>query len=521
MLDLAGVRETEVVSLRGPAQRTEKKMTLWLAAALLACKAPDAENPAPWTFETTRGETWRPQVHFSPAENWLNDPNGLVWLEGEWHLFYQHQPDFDVWGPMHWGHAVSTDLFHWEDLPIAFSPDPVLGMAFSGSAIADEDNATGLCAGSSCLIAMLTHHGGDDGTEKQSLAVSDDRGRTWALHEDNPVLPNPGIADFRDPKIIRWEGEYVMVLAVGDHVAFYRSDDLLQWTWTGDFGPEGVDGGVWECPELFALTDDDGVEHWVLQVDTNPGGPQGGSGAHWFVGDFDGENFSGVSAGYADYGADFYAAQSWSNAPDGRRIWTAWMGNWLYALFTPTSPWRGVMTVPREVSLVGGGEAVQLSQRPVAELLDLRTDVLARERDLEVVDRYDLPDADLFDLELEATVGDRDLEIVVRAGGSEETRIGYVGGELFVDRSRSGEDSFSEFFAGRHSLPIALEELDLRVVVDWSSIEVFAQDGTVVFTDQIFPDPDSRGLRIETNGRVDIHRLEVHALRSGWETGGD
>ena len=424
-----------------------------------------------------------------------------MWFDGEWHLFFQHHPDSDVWGPMHWGHAVSADLFHWEELPIALFPDPTLGTVFSGSAIADGHR----------LVALFTHHGGTSSTQKQSLAISEDRGRTWSLHDGNPVIDNPGIRDFRDPKLFRHGDGWIAVLAAGDHVAIYRSDDLLRWTWASDFGPEGLEGGVWECPDLFPLIDEAGEERWILKVDVNPGAPNGGSGGAWFLGHFDGGQFRGSHRGFFDAGADFYAAQSWSGTPDGRHLWIGWMNNWLYGQKTPTVGWRGAMTLPREVFLRGTGSKALLAQRPVSELESRRGETLFDLRDLAVDGRLDLPDGEVFDLQLDATPLQEKIEVVVRAGDRDETRIGYVDGRLFVDRTQSGESGFSDGFAARHEVACVLdgELLALRIVVDRCSVEVFAQHGTVVFTELIFPDPTSRGLRIESSGAVSIHRLRA------------
>ena len=246
-------------------------------------------------------EQHRLQFHFTPPSGWMNDPNGMVYHEGEYHLFYQHNPDSTVWGPMHWGHAVSKDLVHWEHLPIGLYPDS-LGTIFSGSAVVDLNNTSGLGTPENPpLIAIFTYHNteaeraGRNDFQTQGIAFSLDKGRSWTKYEQNPVLPNPGIRDFRDPKVMWYEAEqkWVMALAVADRINFYSSKDLKNWEHESDFGEDiGAHGGVWECPDLFPLeVEGSEEEKWVLLVSINPGGPNGGSATQYFIGDFDGEHF--------------------------------------------------------------------------------------------------------------------------------------------------------------------------------------------------------------------------------------
>ena len=246
-------------------------------------------------------EPHRPQFHFSPEANWMNDPNGMVYHDGEYHLFYQYYPDSTVWGPMHWGHAVSTDLVHWEHLPIALYPDS-LGWIFSGSAVDDKNNTSGLGEnGKGPLVAIFSYHNaplektGTDKFQYQGIAYSNDRGRSWTKYADNPVVENPGIRDFRDPKVI-WHQKsqkWVMAVSALDHLLFYGSADLKKWEVLSDFGQDiGSHDGVWECPDLFPLEDEQGNIHWVLIENMNPGNPNGGSGTQYFIGDFDGEEFT-------------------------------------------------------------------------------------------------------------------------------------------------------------------------------------------------------------------------------------
>lgn len=464
----------------------------------------------------------RPLYHFTAPSNWLNDPNGLVHVGGEYHLFYQYNPTRPAWGFIHWGHAVSTDLVHWTDLPVALAPHPVLGMPFSGSAVVDVRRTSRLCSDrdSECLVLVFTHSGA---AQVQSVAASYDRARSFLLHGSNPVLPNPGLVDFRDPKVFFHEPSqrWIMALAAGDRVMLYGSDDLISWTHLSNFGPDDATrGGVVEVPDLFelAVANEPGVTRWVMKLDTNPGGRYGGSGARYVVGDFDGTRFVRIPDDpmpfrWVDFGADFYAGVSFSDLPatDGRRIWLAWMNNWVYASILPTGPWRGAMTVPREVGLIRTDEgSYVLTQRPVAELSALRDGP-------PVVDLADVPVlgnssllADLAGeaLELMFTAepgGARELGVRVRRGPSEEIRVGYdaLRRSLFVDRSAGGNRLLKDALPSRHEAPLKIDgtgAVTIRVLLDRSSVEVFANDGRVVITDVILAAADSRGTQLYADG---------------------
>ena len=270
-------------------------------------------------------EPYRPQFHFSPPNGWMNDPNGLVYYEGEYHLFYQHNPAAAVWGPMHWGHAVSRDLVHWENLPIALYPDAI-GAIWSGTVVVDADNTSGLVPGGG-LVALFSYE-----NQTQGAAFSTDRGRTWQMYASNPILPALE-TDFRDPKVI-WHqptARWVMVISAKQVIKFFTSENLLDWEFASDFGDWGFYGGVWEVPDLFPLSVD-GQEKWVLIVSINPGGPAGGNGTRYYIGDFDGQTFTNDYPGtltWLDYGADNYAGTTWNNAQDGRRLFAGWMSNWM------------------------------------------------------------------------------------------------------------------------------------------------------------------------------------------------
>ncbi|HET7293876.1 MAG TPA: glycoside hydrolase family 32 protein [Vicinamibacteria bacterium] len=457
----------------------------------------------------------RPRFHFTPERNFMNDPNGLVYFEGEYHLFYQHNPFGDTWGHMSWGHAVSTDLVRWTHLPVALREEDGI-MVFSGSAVVDRRNTSGLCGapGRACLVAIYTGH--REGRQTQNLAASLDRGRTWTKYAGNPVL-DIGSKDFRDPRVFWHEParRWIMAVSLAEErkIRFYASDDLKRWTHLSDFGPEGYTKGQWECPDLFELPveGDPSRTRWVLDVDVNPGAPLGGSADQYFVGTFDGTTFRNDNPKdlvlWADHGKDFYATLSWSDLPasDPRRIWIGWMSNWQYANQDPTSPWRGMLTVPRALRLRSLPEGLRLVQEPVEELRSLRRG------------SYSVPAvriAGLVPLELAGDALEIRAEfapaaatafgLTVRKGRDEGTRIGYDvrAGEVFVDRGRSGNVAFHPDFSGRHAAPLALEggRVRLHVLVDRSSVEVFAGGGQAVITDRIYPSPASRSVELWAEG---------------------
>lgn len=471
----------------------------------------------------------RPSYHFTAPINWLNDPNGLVYLDGEYHLFYQHNPSQPVWGFIHWGHAVSTDLVRWTDLPIALAPDPALGMPFSGSAVVDNNRTSGLCANATeeCVVAIFTHGGG---AQVQSVAYSTDRARTFQLNPSNPVIANPGLYDFRDPKVFFHAptNQWVMILAGGDRLMLYGSTDLITWTHLSDFGPNNnLSGGVIEVPDLFELPiqNEPGVTRWVLKFDTNPGGRYGGSGSRYWVGDFNGVSFTPVNPlpRWVDYGADFYAATTFANIPatDGRRIWVGWMSNLFYAGMLPTGTWRGAITVPRELGLVRRQDGTYvLTQHPVDELQTLRAAAPTIELSNQLFsDRSTLLDplaGDALEIALTVEPGTaREIGLVVRQGTTDRTSIGYNAerGVVFVDRSSSSARLLREALPARHEAPFAPDitgAVSLTVLVDHSSVEVFTEDGQVVLTDLILPSPNCLSTQLYTVGGTG----QVRSLRA-------
>ena len=441
-------------------------------------------------------EPFRPQFHFSPPANWMNDPNGMVFHKGEYHLFYQYYPDSNVWGPMHWGHATSKNLVEWENLPVAIAPDS-LGWIFSGSAVFDSENSSGLgTAENPPLVAIYTYHDnvkGDAGRidfQTQGIAYSLDDGVTWDKFKDNPVLANPGIKDFRDPKVTKVEIEgktaWIMSLAVKDKISFYSSPNLIEWTHESDFNPDwAAYGGVWECPDLFPLTSPEGDQKWILLVSINPGGPNGGSATQYFVGDFDGESFTTnqKEIKWLDHGTDNYAGVTWSNVPDsdGRKLFIGWMSNWDYAQVVPTEVWRSAMTLPRTLSLYREGEELWLASNPVKEFEQLRDQPSIVKGEKVALEN------ELLEISLKPKAGDFSATFENEYG--EILVIGKKADELFIDRSNSGLTNFKDGFASVMTAPLnEIKINELRILLDRSSVEVFVNDGALAMTALVFPE---------------------------------
>lgn len=477
-------------------------------------------------------EKHRPQIHFSPKEKWTNDPNGMVYHNGIYHLFFQYYPDSTIWGPMHWGHATSTDLVHWQEQPIALYPDS-LGYIFSGSAVVDKNNTTGFGKnGQAPLVAIFTHHDpkgekeGRNNFQNQSIAYSLDNGKTWIKYAGNPVLKNPGITDFRDPKVMWYEPQkkWVMTLATKDHITFYSSPDLKNWTKESEFGKElGAHGGVWECPDLFTLNDN-GKKVWVLIVSLNPGGPNGGSATQYFVGNFDGNKFTpaDTTTRWLDYGPDQYAGITWSNTGN-RKIFLGWMANWTYAMLVPTVTWRNAMTIPRELKLKRTRKEMYVAAEPVAELTAIRSKPVTLQN-IPVKNSFDvaakagkvsLPAR--LDLNLEQL---SDFSVVLSNDAGEEVVIGYdkKQQQYFIDRTKSGKTDFHKDFAGKHVAPrLTLSgKMDCSLVIDVSSVELFADGGLTVMTTTFFPTEPFKHIRIQSPGNTTIKKLTVSSFSSIW-----
>ena len=488
-------------------------------------------------------EQYRPQFHYTPPQNWMNDPNGLVYHDGTYHLFYQHNPEGNTWGHMSWGHATSTDLVHWTHKGVAI-PEEGNEMIFSGSAVVDHDNTAGFGpeSGAAPMVAVYTSNyflPDDSINQAQSLAYSTDGGETWTKYEGNPVLDHPD-AEFRDPNVFWYEPgqKWVMAVALSEQriIQFYESPDLTNWTHLSDFGPAGSTTGIWECPALFRVPVEGqpGRTRWVLSVDVGSGAVAGGSGSQYFVGSFDGTTFTADPAHlddaphWADYGPDFYAAIPWSNVPDadGRALWLGWMNNWNYAESIPTVPWRSAQTVARSLSLRSIDGTQRLVQQPVQELEQLRTTPVRLERrslhDETVSLANDGLSGQTLDIVAEFDPGDANtVGLHVRTGPDERTIVEYdaTTDSVFVDRTLSGAVDFAEGFAARNAAPLSPTDgrVTLRVLVDRSSIEVFANGGARVLTHRIFPAPSSDGVAaFASGGTATLLSLDAWSLRSIW-----
>jgi fructan beta-fructosidase len=426
-------------------------------------------------------EPFRPQVHFSPQAHWMNDPNGMVYYNGIYHLFFQYYPGGTTWGPMHWGHAESRDMIHWKQLPVALYPDS-LGYIFSGSAVVDSNNTSGFGKdGKIPLIAILTST-----FQNESLAYSLDNGTTWTKYIGNPVLKNPGIRDFRDPKV-SWYApghKWVMTLATQDHITFFSSPDLKNWVKESEFGKQlGAHGGVWECPDLFPLRLD-GKTYWILIVNVNPGGPNGGSATQYFVGQFNGNKFTTIDSQtrWIDYGPDEYAGITWNNTGT-RKIFLGWMSNWEYANQVPTERWRNAMTIPRELSLQQVDGNILVASEPIKELNLMRSKSATN-----IITKAYLPSQCIIKLEM-SRIDNYNITLFNSTGN--KVIIGYdkKANQYYIDRTSSGEVDFQKDFKGRFVAPRLSnnQSSDLTLIIDAASVELFADNGLTVMTATYFP----------------------------------
>ena len=421
---------------------------------------------------------FRPEIHFTPATGWINDPNGLVYENGNYHLFAQYYPE-PVWGPMHWCHAVSQDLLHWQHLPVALYPDE-LGTMYSGSAVYDKENTSGFGTQEHPpIVAMYTCHGD---TEQQCIAYSTDY-VNFAKYTGNPVIPNAEKIDFRDPKVIpNPKGGWSVVLAAGDRVEFYASENLKEWRKTGEFGPEGNHSqGVWECPDLFPLTID-GEEKWILIVSMGRNHENHGARTQYFIGQFDGETFTcdtpWDTAEFIDQSFDNYAGVTFDNAQE--RIMIAWGTSWIYARQLPTGEFCGYMAMPRKMELVHtpkGG--LRLATPPVAWPFQEAP-----------CGTGDLP-GELFGLKVKGS-GAATIRLENSRGQHFDFGVNEKG-EIFIDRSQAGYKGFNEYFFSdwysKISAPRYYEgEWELELHFDHSICELYADQYTRAFTQLMYPD---------------------------------
>jgi fructan beta-fructosidase len=475
----------------------------------------DAQNVI--SKDTNNNENlYRPNIHFTPKKGWMNDPNGMFFQNGVYHLFYQFFPNATVWGPMHWGHATSKDLVNWEHKPIAIYPDS-LGLIFSGSAVVDKNNSSGLgTQNNPPIVAIFTQHSmegekaGKNNFQNQSIAYSNDGGNHWKMYAGNPVIKNPGINDFRDPKVIWHEPtkRWIMALAVKNKVSLYSSENLKDWNLESDFGELlGNHEGVWECPDLFSLPYN-GKTYWVLSVSVNPGGPNKGSATQYFVGDFDGHKFSTNSSKtkWMDYGADNYAGVTWSNTGN-RKISMGWMSNWLYAQQVPTDKWRSAMTIARELNLQAQGEEMFVTSMPVKELKFYKSSILA-----EGPISQSLP----YELNVQsANINSFNITLNNEEGESLDFGFDLATNQFFIDRSFAGVHTFHKDFAALHTAPriSTKPNFSFKVLVDKTSIEIFADNGLTVMTDVFFPSSPYNNVSIQSQSEEIRKNIKISSYK--------
>ncbi len=477
-------------------------------------------------------EPHRPQFHFSPGKNWMNDPNGMVYVNGVYHLFFQYNPAADVPGNIHWGHATSRDLMHWQEQPVALSPDR-LGLNFSGSAVLDENNTSGLGSRSHPpMIALYTSHSeakekaGRTDVETQSMAYSTDNGKTWKKYQGNPVISNGGSRDFRDPKVTWYEPEHKWVVAISahDHVEFYSSKNLIKWSKESEFGQKlGAHGGVWECPDLTEVTD--GLKkRWLLIVNINPGGPNGGSATQYFTGNFDGKTFTpeDTTTRWIDYGPDNYAGVTWSNTGK-RKIFLGWMSNWVYGTTVPTHPWRSAMTIPRELGFATVNGKHYVTSQPVKELKAITGKGITW-NDVKISGSYALdtksgPSSGGYIIRLKDLPAEN-FSIVLANTQGEQVTLGYLheSNNFYIDRSHSGQTGFQRDFAKISYAPrIATgKKTDLILVVDAASVELFADGGLTNMTGIFFPSQPLTRVTVKAPGELKIGKISYAAVKSVW-----
>ncbi|MCU1574764.1 MAG: glycosyl hydrolase family 32 [Micrococcaceae bacterium] len=495
------------------------------------------------TPTTTAAENYRPALHYTAENSWLNDPNGLIHHDGMYHLYYQNNPWGNVWGNMSWGHATSTDLLTWTEQPLAI-PCDANEEVFSGSMVHDRQNSSGFGNETTApLVAVYTSaykpESAHPGVQAQSLAYSLDGGYTWTKYSNNPVL-NRGSANFRDPKVFRYDGDagsyWVMVAveALDHQVVLYRSQDLKTWEHLSSFGPANATTGIWECPDLFPLPVDGDPKNlkWVLTVNLNPGGPNNGSAGQYFIGDFDGTTFTSTSTvteglqdsnrlgeyHWLDWGRDYYAAVSFSDAPDGRRLMIGWMNNWQYANTIPTTPWRSPMSLVREITLQTSEGSLALVQQPAGDWTTLAgkgSFCLTQTTLHDSVQVLAGAAGAVQRIDVTFTPGNaEEFGLILCGDGQKGTRVGIRPGEgnLFVDRRESGRTDFHSSFPSIDTAPLRATagSYRLTIFVDRCSIEVFAQDGQVTMSELIFPAETSTELSVYAiGGTVTMNTLQV------------
>lgn len=478
------------------------------------------------TFDMANREKYRPLYHHTPAYGWMNDPNGMFYKDGVWHLYFQHNPYGSTWGNLSWGHSTSTDLVHWQ-----YEGDPVMpdawGLIFSGSSVVDTDNTAGF--GPGAIVAFYTSAKstpwGD--VQMQSMAYSTDGGKSFTRYEGNPILTSTE-RDFRDPKVFWYAPgkHWVMMLAVGQQMQIFTSDNLKEWKHESDFGlKQGAHGGVWECPDLVELpVEGTNEKRWVLICNINPGGPFGGSATQYFVGTFDGKKFTNqfpTKTKWMDYGKDHYATVTFSNAPDGRCVALGWMSNWQYAAVVPTKQYRSANTIARDLTLYRQGGDLLLKSAPSKE-------IEAARKDMKSLKKFNVSDAYSIDNLLDDNNGAYEIEMEIRNNGAEKIVFTLLNGkgesvkmyydtalrQFVMDRSVSGETAFSRDFPAMTVAPVPeTGDFTLRLFVDRSSIEAFGDGGKFVMTNIVFPSEPYNKMKFESvRGSFTVKKMNVYRL---------
>lgn len=482
------------------------------------------------TFETSNHEKFRPLYHHTPLYGWMNDPNGMFYKDGEWHLYYQWNPYGSKWQNMTWGHSSSKDLVKWEHHPTAIEANG-LGAVFSGSSVVDSNNSAGF--GENAIVSLYTSAGV---SQMQSLAHSTDNGMSFDIYRGNPVITLESEA--RDPNMF-WDeknNRWVLLLAhaLEHEMLIFSSPDLKEWTRESSFGKGlGAQEGVWECPDMFQLPVKASDEKkWVLVCNLNPGGPFGGSATQYFVGDFDGKTFradsdssGNIPTKWMDFGKDHYATVSWSDAPDNRRTVIGWMSNWQYAAEVPTMQFRSANTLPRDVSLFRDSDGeLYLSSEPSPELLSLRDRLTVNAGRTTIGKKprsYSLPATNgsvceiLMDLDARKS---KQIEMTVSNNKGEKVTIQYdvTGHTVSFDRRESGIVDFSQDFPGITVAPTFEKNnrLSLRIFLDRSSMEIFGNDGRFVMTNLVFPESPYTTLTLSsTGGNAKMESLKIYSIK--------
>ncbi len=457
-------------------------------------------------------ERFRPQYHFSSQKNWINNPNGLVYHNGEYHLFYQHNPFGNNWANISWGHAVSKDLVIWNSMPLALGQQNGK-MAFSGSVVVDSKNLSGFTKQKEEVPLIAVFTSGDSLSQFQHLAYSIDHGKSWSRYSANPVLDLKA-KDFRDPSVFWHEPskQWVMAVAMPNEklISIYTSFSLKQWTFQSDFGFQSDTSGVWESPDLVQvpIVGEPNKKKWVLLVSQN-------ASMQYFVGEFDGVKFYNENPFdkifRPDYGADYYAAITYKNTPDKTPVSIGWVNNWNYADQVPTSPWRGAMSIPRKLSVKKMGSEWILVQEPIKSLRSMRSTAEVLKTEIPVKSNYKLPfRGQCFEMELDIKPSTTSISgVKIAVGGNRYFSISYDATleQLYVDRTNT-PSAFSKqypYFSRKNAyLKQQDERIHLQIFFDKSIVEVYANGGELVFTSQIFPEPGDTGIEFFSDGNIAV-----------------